>query len=791
MKPPAIGANEAERLAALRSYGILDTPPEPRFDALTKLAARVLKVPIALIAFVDADRQWFKSRYGLDTPETSRDVSFSGHVVAAEAPLVVPDALQDSRFSDNPLVTGDPRIRFYAGVPLQTPDGFSLGTFCAIGHEARQANETDVETLELLAGQVVEILELQRRHSHSKPKRRDELLLSGVWLEQLETHRQFFDLTPDLLGTANSSLYFEQLNPMWEKVLGWTPGELRARPFVDLVHPDDLERTKAEAGRLLSEGSSTANFENRYRHKDGRWVPLSWSTRVRDGVFFFAARDMSSYYATTRAPQASEARLRAIIDTAVDAILTFDHSGFIERVNPAIERIFGHSSSELIGQNVNLLVPPTRGEQPAGHLASFVEDGRSKLIGVGREVTGRRKDGTLFPAELVISQMLVDGQEMYTGIIRDISLRKLAERELSQFRATLDRTNEAILIFDAVSLRFTYANSGAVKHLGYSVEELMQKTPLDLKPEFDDSKYRKVLEPLIAGQSETTTFETVHRHKDGHDIPVEIVLQYMAPPDEPPRFINIVRDISDRKRLDRLTSEFIAMVSHELRTPLTSIRGSLGLVANGVTGLLPPQAQEYVDMALANSKRLVHLINDILDLEKIQSGKAELNLQPLDLVNVIQNTVAANEALASAHNVRLSFIEKVPDIEVLADEDRLMQVLTSLISNAAKFSPDGEVVELSMVKRDNRIRVNVSDSGPGISRGFADRIFQRFAQEDSSSTRAKGGMGLGLNIARTLIEAMGGEIGFEPAPGGGATFFIELRDHVVALMAERETQPSL
>ncbi len=252
-----------------------------------------------------------------------------------------------------------------------------------------------------------------------------------------------------------------------------------------------------------------------------------------------------------------------------------------------------------------------------------------------------------------------------------------------------------------------------------------------------------------------------------------------------------MRDISDRKRLDRLTSEFIAMVSHELRTPLTSIRGSLGLVANGVTGLLPPQAQEYVDMALANSKRLVHLINDILDLEKIQSGKAELNLQPLDLVNVIQNTVAANEALASAHNVRLSFIEKVPDIEVLADEDRLMQVLTSLISNAAKFSPDGEVVELSMVKRDNRIRVNVSDSGPGISRGFADRIFQRFAQEDSSSTRAKGGMGLGLNIARTLIEAMGGEIGFEPAPGGGATFFIELRDHVVALMAERETQPSL
>lgn len=189
---------------------------------------------------------------------------------------------------------------------------------------------------------------------------------------------------------------------------------------------------------------------------------------------------------------------------------------------------------------------------------------------------------------------------------------------------------------------------------------------------------------------------------------------------------------------------------------------------------MPPQAQEYVDIALSNSERLVRLINDILDVEKIRSGKAELRLQPADLVSIVRKALAANEALASVHNVTLSLTGEIPDVEVLIDEDRLIQVLTNLISNAAKFSPAGESVELSMVKKNNRIRVNVRDSGPGISEGFAQRIFQPFAQEDSSSTRIKGGTGLGLNIAKTFIEAMHGKISFETAPGQGTTFFFDL-----------------
>lgn len=511
MKPPATQAHEAERIAALRNYEILDTPTEPRFDALTKLAATVLNVPIVLITFLDTDRQWFKSHYGLDVPQLPRDVLLSGQVVVAEAPLIVADTLQDPRFSDSPLVSGGPNVRFYAGAPLRTPDGVVIGTLCAIDHAPRQLTEAEAEILTLLASQVVEIL-------------------------------------------------------------------------------------------------------------------------------------------------------------------------------------------------------------------------------------GARQ----------------------------------AERQLNQFRAALDRMIEAILIFDPTSLRFTYANDSAVSRLGYPIDELLQKTPLDFNPDFDEPRYRTVLAPLIAGQSDVTSFETMHRHTDGHDIPVEIVLHYMAPLGEQPCFIAIIRDISERKSLDELKSEFVSIVSHELRTPLTSIRGSLGLVANGATGRLPPEAQEYVNIALSNCERLVRLINDILDIEKIRSGKTELHMQRVDLGSVIKKALVAHEAYAAANNVTLLFTEDVPDADVLADEDRLLQVLAHLISNAVKFAGTGTFAELSIIKRDNRIRVNVRDHGPGIPDEFAKHIFERFAQGDSSSTRTAAGTGLGLSVAQTLIEAMLGEIGFETTRDEGTTFFFDL-----------------
>ena len=235
----------------------------------------------------------------------------------------------------------------------------------------------------------------------------------------------------------------------------------------------------------------------------------------------------------------------------------------------------------------------------------------------------------------------------------------------------------------------------------------------------------------------------------------------------------IVRDISERKAGDRLKNEFVAMVSHELRTPLTAIRGSLGLIAGGVAGELSPQARAMIDIAYKNSERLVRLINDLLDIEKIESGQMSFQRQPIELGHLLAQTIEANSAYGAHFGV--SFVlTPAPKLQVFADADRLMQVFTNLLSNAAKFSPSGEVVRVWLGQHAGMVRVGVSDCGPGIPEAFREQIFQKFAQADSSSTRTKGGTGLGLNIARAIVERHGGKVSFETQTGVGTTFFVDL-----------------
>ena len=347
MKPAPVPANDPERLSKLAEYAVLDTPAEADFDALTELAASLLGVPIALVSLIDANRQWFKARYGLEVPETPRDVSFCGHVVAAEAPLVVDDAWKDERFADNPLVTGEPRVRFYAAMPLRTADGFVLGTLCAIDHEPRTLSPAQERILRALAAQVVSLLELRRQARELKEQR-----------HALAVFTSFFELSPDLCCTADPSLHFRELNPAASRVLGWSHEELRARPFTELVHPDDLALTEAEAARLLRDEASTTTFENRYRHRDGHWVPLAWTARVAEGVFFASAHDQTERRAREEALAErdaalaeSEAGLRALFDALGEGVVMQPRDGMIAAYNPAAARILGLSGDQLAGRS--------------------------------------------------------------------------------------------------------------------------------------------------------------------------------------------------------------------------------------------------------------------------------------------------------------------------------------------------------------------------------------------------------------------------------------------------------
>jgi PAS domain S-box-containing protein len=236
-------------------------------------------------------------------------------------------------------------------------------------------------------------------------------------------------------------------------------------------------------------------------------------------------------------------------------------------------------------------------------------------------------------------------------------------------------------------------------------------------------------------------------------------------------WVGFVLDLTEQRKADRIKADFISMVSHELRTPLTSIRGALGLLEHGVGGVLPPKILDLVKIAHKNSQRLGVLVNDLLDMEKLSSGKMTINAERVDLIALTRQAMEANAAYAQTLTVQYRFSQHPEQAWVIADSNRLMQVFANLLSNAAKFSPRDDFVDIQVQLTNGIYRVEVKDNGPGIPLAFRNRIFSKFAQADDGDTRQQGGTGLGLNISKTLIEKMGGEIGFESAEGAGTVFW--------------------
>jgi signal transduction histidine kinase len=240
------------------------------------------------------------------------------------------------------------------------------------------------------------------------------------------------------------------------------------------------------------------------------------------------------------------------------------------------------------------------------------------------------------------------------------------------------------------------------------------------------------------------------------------------------QILAIVRDITERKKVERMKNEFISTVSHELRTPLTSIHASLGLLGGGVGGFVSDKAKKLLEIAVNNTERLLRLINDILDIQKIESGKMAFRFQTLDMISLIDQAIESNRAYGEKFKVQFVWKEKIKEAKINGDPDRLMQVLTNLFSNAAKFSPADKNIEISVIEKEKSIEVRVHDYGLGISKEFQQRIFQKFAQADSSDTRKKGGTGLGLSIAKSIVERHGGTIGFFSTENQGTTFYFDV-----------------
>ncbi len=345
-------------------------------------------------------------------------------------------------------------------------------------------------------------------------------------------------------------------------------------------------------------------------------------------------------------------------------------------------------------------------------------------------------------------------------------------------RTLVDYAPDAIVMLDVGTGKFVDANQNAERLYGHDRAKLLTLGPLDLSPALQPNGHRsselvfeKIQEAVAGG---LPSFEWVHLHSDGHRIQCEIHLVRLPVADRT-LLRGSIMDISRRKEMDRLKDEFVSTVSHELRTPITSIQGSLGLIANGVLGALPPAAKPLVDIAYKNCQRLVLLINDILDSEKIAAGKMQFDFKKQPLRPLVEHAVESNRAYAAQFGVTYELAAGAEGAQAEVDADRLIQVLTNLLSNAAKFSPRGGVVTISIARREGmKLRISVADRGPGIPEEFRSRIFQKFSQADSSDTRLKGGTGLGLNISRAIAEKHNGTLFFETETGKGSTFCVEL-----------------
>jgi len=510
MQAPTIPEHEFERLQALRASALLDTPPEQRFDRLTRLAKRIFRTRIALVSLVDVDRQWFKSREGLEACETGRTLSFCGHAILGPEILEIPDASLDPRFCDNPLVTGEPRIRFYAGAPVRSADGYPLGTLCIIDDRPRTLTEDERLSL-----------------------------------------RELADCVEDELSTIDRR-------------------------------------------RLSSVARQTTN-----------------------------------------------------------GVVITDLDGHIEWVNEGFIRMTGYRLDEVRGQTPD-----------------------SILQGVDTH-----------------------------------------PQTIAQMRAAV-----------------------------------VERSPFEI----EILNYDKRGQPYWAKISCNPLL-------DGHG--------------RPEGFMAIHSDITEIKQAERMKRELTATVSHELRTPLTSIVGAIGLLNGGACGTLPEAARNLVAIAEKNAQRLRALIDDLLDMEKLLAGKLPFAFQDLELGPLLEQALSEHQPFPAKQSVRLTLVDHTHQARVRTDPNRFQQVLSNLLSNAIRFSPEGGEVVVAAHSVAQAVRIEVRDRGPGIDPQFYAQVFQKFAQADTSDTRRQGGTGLGLAITRELVEQMHGHIGFESTPGDGATFWFELPTH--------------
>lgn len=474
------------------------------------------------------------------------------------------------------------------------------------------------------------------------------------------------------------------------------------------------------------------------------------------------ARDITAGKLAERAASEARINLEAMIDAAPVSIMTLDAEGRVTAWNPASERVFGWNAAEVMGE-----VQPTT---PDEEMPAF--RGRMRRVLAGEmfselEVRRLRKDGRLIDVSLSAAPVR-DSTGAIVGVVgiqADITERKRLAAALTRYRLLSDTTRDIVLFVGYDDGHILDANTAALRTYGYSRDELLAMSVVDLRTPETVSHIREQMDRAF---EEGLLFETVHRRKDGSTFPVEVSSRGATI--EGQRVLaSIVRDITERRKLDELKSDFVSIVSHELRTPLTSIIGYAALLERSEGVESQQLLAQIVPKIRQRSEDMKRMVEDVLNVVRIQAGRLDLQIGPTDLDQLVRGCI---DSFGAPDGERIDLELGLHDEPMHCDADRMFWAVCNLISNAVKYSPEGGRILVKAWQEDDTTRISVTDHGVGISPEDTGRVFDRFTQVDTSTTRPFGGFGLGLYIVREIVEAHGGRVGVASELGSGSTFTI-------------------